>query len=232
MKTILSILAIAFCTAAFAQSAPQLTLNNNIQRFPRGFVTTLPGRPPEIRGTSYLYDDWRLAVIVLTDDKIIEDIPVKVDLYNMFIEIDHNGQSKVLEFDRVKAVDLKTGDGPLEHLVSGKSITFSGTRMSGLFSFVKTGKYNLLLLTQAVKKAPSYNAALDIGSRDYELVKEKYYFVMKDNVAVRVDKSRKKFSEELRKAFGESFEKKLDNVKVGKEPSLVAFVSTLNATTL
>jgi hypothetical protein len=232
MKTLLSLLIIAFCAEVFGQSAPQITPSNNIQRHPRGFVTTLPGPPPEVIGTSYLYDNWNVGTILLTDNKIIEDVAVKLDLQNMLIEIDHNGQSKVLEFGRVKAVDLKLLSGQVEHFISGKTLTFSETRMDGLFSLVKEGTFNLLLLTRVVKKAPAYNAALDLGSKDYEMVKEKYYFIMKNNVAVQVDKSKKKFGQDLQKAFGENFEAELDKVKVGKEPSLAAFVATLNAATM
>jgi hypothetical protein len=230
MKTIVTVLLIIVgCAEAFAQVAPQTMAGTNIQRHPRGFISTFPGPPPGISGTSYLHEHWSSGTILLTDDKIIEDIAVKLDLQNKLIEIDHNGQIKVLEFGRVKAIDLKSINGNVEHLVNGKTLAFSDTPMDGFFSFVKAGKYNLLLLTRVVKMSPNYNAALDMGSKDYQIVKEKQYFIMKDNVAVQVDKSKRKFSGALKKAFGEDFDKKLEKVKVGKEPSLVGFVSSLNS---
>jgi hypothetical protein len=233
MKTIVTaLLTIAVCVRTYGQLAPQIMAGDNIQRHPRGFISTFPGPPPGITGTSYLYEHWSSGTILLTDDKVIEDVAVKIDLQNKLIEIDHNGQIKVLEFGRVKAIDLRAVNGKVEHLVNGKTLAFADIPMDGFFSFVKDGKYNLLLLTRVVKMAPNYNAALDMGSKDYQMIKEKQYFIMKDNVAVPVDKSKKKFSGALKKAFGEDFDKKLEKVKVGKEPSLVSFVSTLNSSSM
>jgi hypothetical protein len=221
------------CIEAAAQFvAPQTMSGANIQRHPYGYVTTFPGPPPGIEGTSYLYDNYNYGTVMLTDDKIIEDIQMKIDLQNKLIEISHNGQVKVLDFARVKAVDLKLLNGRVEHFVNAKTLKFSAAPLDGLYSFVKDGKYNLLLHTRVEKIPPQYNAALDIGSKDFRIVQKKYYFIMKDGLAVPVDKSKKKFHEDLEEAFGGDFDNALDGVKVAKESSLVDLVFTLNSSAL
>lgn len=215
--------------AGFTQPVQQTLPATTIQIHPRGFISTFPGPPPGVRGTTYLYDSWKVGSILLTDDKTIQHIPVKLDVQNRLVEIDYNGQTKLLDYGRVKALDMMHPDGTIEHFVNGKSLSFAAAPIDGLFSFVKEGRYNLLQLTRAVKTKPFYNTALDVGSKDYEIVKEKSYFIMKDNTVVPVDKSKKKFSGALKEAFGEDFDKKLDKVKVGKGPSLIAFVASLNS---
>jgi hypothetical protein len=229
MKTFLTIITFAFCVESLAQSAPQITPNNNIQRYPRGFVTTLPGPPPGVEGTSYLYEQWVIATILLSDDKLIEEIMVKLDIKNDLVEIDHNGQTKVLTFDRVKTLDLLHTNGTKEHFVNGKTLVFSGSPIDGLFSFVVDGKYNLLKLTRAKQVAPNYNVALDAGSKDFRIIQEKHYFIMKDNSIVAIDGGKKKLTDDMKKTFGKSFEEKLGKVKLNKEGSLVSFVSSINA---
>jgi hypothetical protein len=233
MKIIVAtLIAFVIYSDGVSQQAPQITPNNNVQRYPGGFITALPGPPPGVMGTFYLYDSWNVGSVLVMDDKIIENIPIKLDLRNSLIEIDHDGQTKVLSFDRVKELDLKHLNGTIEHFVNGKTLRFVDTPIEGLFSFIQRGKYNLLSLTRVVEVKPSYNVALDSGSKDYEIVHEELLFIMKDNIVVQVDKSKKKFSGALKKAFGEDFDKKLEKVKVGKEPSLVGFVSSLNSSTM
>jgi hypothetical protein len=234
MKPFYAVLPVFFiCINAAAQTvAPQTMAMGNVDVQPLGYVTTFAGPPPRTEGTSYLYDYFTTSSVLLHDNKMIKDVATKIDLQNNLVEMQYNGLIKVLEFDRLKAIDILLPNGQVEHAVTAKSLKFSGTPKGGLFRFVKSGTYNLLVVTQIEKIAPTYNVALNVGSKDYELVKRNYYFIMKDGFAVPVEKAKKKFSSDLKAAFGEDFEKKLEKVKTNKENSLVEFVDSLNASAM
>lgn len=229
MKKLITLLAFALpVLLASAQTAPYISATANLQRQPYGYVTSLPGPPPGVEGSFYLYDAWSPAEIIMLDDKLISDVSVKLDLLNQFVEIDHEGKLKVLPFNRIKYLTLKRVAAPTEYFVSGKALKFVGTPYDGLFKISGNGNFKLLILTRTKQLKPNYNAALDTGSKDYTIVHEETFFIFKDNVAVLVSKNKRKLIEDMNAGFSGEFSGPVNKSKLNKEANLLELIALLN----
>jgi hypothetical protein len=73
-----------------------------------------------------------------------------------------------------------------------------------------------------------YNAALDVGRKDNEVVLKKKYFIVKDKSWIEVDRNNSRFRDEMIRIFGTEIETYIRNTNTKKEENLLELVKELN----
>jgi hypothetical protein len=162
---------------------------------PGGIVQEFGLTEPNTVGNTYLYDDWLMGDIVLSDDKSIKNLPLRYDLYNNGVEIKTIDQIKFIPGIRVKKIDLYLVTGEVVRLMSPLPIIRVNPNVESTFLEVQTiGVWSLYKQTYLAIIKGNYNAALDLGERDNKIIKKSKYIIIKEDKVVLVEMNKKKFS--------------------------------------
>ncbi len=143
-----------------------------------GFDTKKGG----VLGDYYFDKEWQqgLAVIYSTGDKqgldSISEMPMRLDLHNHELEFKTPLGIKSISFEMVKQVEFKDKSGALLSAFTNEKEVIKKRDSKILLQMLSNGKLNLLLEHKVWVKAPTYNAALDMGSRDTEILKVKTWY--------------------------------------------------------
>jgi hypothetical protein len=192
MKNILSILLVLlFQTVAFGQWAipKQMRAENTLDRMSdKGGLSNsdilygVPGDPGGVVGDVYLNNKWNNATILLyQSETMIEGYPVKYDLKSNLIEIKSNAGIKVLDVKKIKNMMWKDSVTTVpQYFVNGGEYKKDGTPFVGLLEVIVDGPLPLLKRTQLFVKQPTYNAALDVGSKDIKIYQKSVIFYAKE----------------------------------------------------
>ncbi len=106
-------------------------------------------------------------------------VPIRLDLLSNEIEIRvATNDIRVAKGPAVTYFDMNTTDGMVSRYVNVYKYQGDATALTGFFEWVVSGKLNLMLHTIAQVKKASYNAALNVGSRDDEIVKKATWYVV------------------------------------------------------
>ncbi|MBL7870738.1 MAG: hypothetical protein JNM78_03930 [Cyclobacteriaceae bacterium] len=198
MKRLVTVLCILFFqTFAFGQWAipANLRAENTLDRLSdKGGLSNsdilygVPGDPGGVVGDVYLNDKWNSATILLyQSETMIEGYPVKYDIKSNLIEIKSNAGIKVLDVRRIKNMVWKDSVTTTpQYFINGSEFKKDGTPFVGLLEVLVDGPMPLLKRTQLFVKQPTYNAALDVGSKDVKLYKKSIIFYAKDGGLVEV----------------------------------------------
>lgn len=214
MKTFILLLAtLSLSSAAFAQ--PSATVPKNIRAastldnlFDINGLSTfdnlygIPLEPGRVLGDAYLTDDWKRTTFLLYDiDKMIEGYSARYEIELDQFEIKTTAGIKVLSGKRVKSFVLLDSLTKMPHyFVNGRDFKNAGnTPLSGFFEVLAEGELTLLSQTEVAVKKPTYNQALDMGTRDTRLVKRTKFYYIDAEVVSELPSSRKK----LLPVFGE-----------------------------
>jgi len=131
----------------------------------------IPMAPGGVVGDNYLDKKWNAANILLyQSETMIEGYPVKYDVKNDLLEIKSSWGIKVLEGRKIKNlvwVDSLTAQP--HYFVNGAEYKYEGAKSLGLIEVIVDGKLPLLKRSELYTKKPTYNAALDVGSKDTKL---------------------------------------------------------------
>lgn len=182
----------------------------DIQTLPGGFVTQLPPAQAETKGDVYLITDWALADITLTNsESVLSGYFVRVDLSTNNIELKVEDQIKVLVGNKVQSFILN--DVLLGHAkyINVQEYSLNGIKMNGFFRVIEDKEWKLLEKTTLKLVKANYVASLDAGVREDRLIKEKTYFLAKENKLYEVRSSAKKFASQ----FGEKSDDLMKYIK-------------------
>ena len=167
-----------------------------------GFVSELPPAPPGTTGTTYYEDEWLMADLFLKGETKLEGVKVKLDLSSQNFEIWHEGNIKLLPGDKVLSFQWMTSQGIQEAFVRGNYFTAEGFKISGFLKLLSdTAPFKLVEFYSTEIVAANYNVALDVGTKDNQIVKKTRMFVAKENLLLEVKGSRKKFINDFKQTF-------------------------------
>ncbi len=142
-----------------------------------------------ITGSSYIYDDWQLADIkIIKDSGVIQNVYVKIDVLYNVIEIKDVAEIKILPAHLTSLLKLKEKN---EVFITRNAL--GDYILNGFSKVVYNKKTSLLCNYSAKVKEAKYNEALDVGSRDDELMIVKNYYLFINNELKLVNKNKKKF---------------------------------------
>ncbi len=133
----------------------------------------------KILGSNYISDEWQLSDILTTIDSIpINNVLIKIDVFNNVIEIKDADIIKILPANQTKYFKLKDKN---EYFITTNVL--GDFILNGFSKVIFNGKITLLTNYSAKVKEAKYNEALAVGNRDDELIIVKsYYFFMNNNL--------------------------------------------------
>lgn len=191
----------------------------------------VPLPPGSVIGDNYLDKKWNKANILLYQtETIIEGYPVKYDVKSDLIEIKTNVGIKVLDVKKVKnLVWVDSISSAPHYFVNAGEFKKEGVPSKGLLEVLVDGTLPLVKKTEFFVKKPTYNAALDVGTRDTKIYpKETTYFVKEgEMIKVKGKKDIAAAAPERAKEV-EAFIK-VNKLNVNKEADLIKVFEFLNA---
>lgn len=186
MKTFLSLLIVAIIySSAYGQLDPGI--ESGIFRLEKGTFDShqlMIGRklpPPEVEGTYYLSENWQEGSFVMKDGRKSARYPLRYDVENALLEIDWNGQIKVVGEEPLTLFMWKNSEtDKTQTFINGQRFTYAGAALSGFLELIYSGSDTLLLKTEAYIKEPTYVEGLDMGKRSAEIHKREIFYVCRD----------------------------------------------------
>jgi hypothetical protein len=214
----------------FRMQAQYNTSSANSIRFQNksyGFVTTLAPPPPTTEGKIYLYDEPLVGDIYFRDSTALTGLTVMLNIKDKLVEIQHGGAIKVLPFDQVLLLrfDKKAGRRDLYNsAIFGKHVP-----IVCLVDVLAEGRATLVQSYETEVVRASYNAALDVGSRNERVVEKKNYYLITKNEFVPVTGNGREFKKRILQIFGVGAKDMVEAVNMKKEDDLIQLIQSLNA---
>ncbi len=148
----------------------------------------------KFKGDFYIFEEFEMVSIVpyKNDIKGLEKVSANINVQENTIEIDFNGQIKVLDAFEVKSlVRLNNAENYVSHMgIINRSL-------KGFSKVVYSGKSTIYCHYKTIIMEPNFNAALNVGEKDYRILKELSYYVQLDNKLHEIPKSKKEFTKLL-----------------------------------
>lgn len=185
----LFVLLTVFCL----QAKSQITSDEVIQDLgidqSRNYFQMMSIKPsdPKVVGDRMLFGEWTKCDITLKNGKTLKNVSANYDILMDILYAQVSTGIASLDPDIV--LELKETNGLFEY-VRPKLSTDGFSRI-----VCKNGPFEILEFVEIIEKKPDYNVALDVGSRDYKLIK-KFSICLRaegEMVEVTKNKSRKKF---------------------------------------
>jgi hypothetical protein len=235
---LLVIFTFLFQSEVFAQWAipTQMRAENTLDRLSdKGGLSNsdilygIPVPPGNVVGDYYFDKKWNNATILLyQSETMIEGYPVKYDLHNHLIEIKSSLGIKVLDVRKIKNMVWIDSLSRIPHyFVNGAEYKVEGVQGNGLLEVLVDGKTPLLKRDQLYIKAPTYNVALDAGSRDTKIFHQFSYFYAKEAELYKIKGKKEITAATDSPAVIEEYIKN-EKIKVNKESGLIKVFEYIN----
>jgi len=198
MKTlVLGLMIICFSGKSFGQWAipTNMRAENTLDRLSdKGGLSRsdmlygIPMAPGNVVGDNYLNKNWNAATILLyQSETMIEGFPVKYDIKNDLIEIKTKSGVKILGCDKIRnLVWIDSVNAQPHYFVNASEFKKDGVEFRGLLEVLVDGKLPLLKKTEIYIKQPTYNAAMDAGSKDTKIFQRETIFSAKDKNLIKI----------------------------------------------
>ena len=146
-----------------------------------------------LSGTPYLNEKWQKAdIILLHDDLLIKDIPVKINVRSSWLEVNLKGKIYLLDADDIYSFFLK---GNNDAFITTNALDKNGP--SGFYKVIYNDKSSLLCFYSASIKQANYVPAFDAGEQDDKIVIEKTYYAFINGQLIELEKKSKKFTRQF-----------------------------------
>lgn len=138
-------------------------------------LPTIPAPAAKVQGDVYLYPEFRITTFQLYEnDKVVEGFASRFDLKNNEFDIRTPQGLRVLPGNKVRSmvwVDSLTRQP--QYMMNAKNFTSAaGVPHAGFFEILIDGPMLLMRKTEVVVKEPDFHPALNVGSRDYRIIKK------------------------------------------------------------
>ncbi len=171
-----------------------------------GFVTEIKKNNTEVRGNTYLAEEWKSATLSLIDGTVITDKLMRYDILMNQFEIKIEGQLKGIQgFNVTSFVIYNEFTQGVDQYINAKQYSLEGAKLIGFFKVTNIDKWSFLTKTDVELKKANYNAILDVGEEDPEYVKSSKFFISNGQSLIPVVSNNKK-------KFADSFGDKSDQV--------------------
>lgn len=159
-------------------------------------VYGIPLPPGKVIGDTYLSTSWKKSVILLyKENKLLEGYQVRYDVQADELEVKTSKGIKVLKGRAIKSfmwIDSLRTDP--YYFVNAADYKTDGAPLAGFFEVLVDGPTPLFKKTRLAMKKANYNVALNVGSRDDQILKVHEYFVARSGKVTEIPSSRKKIA--------------------------------------
>ena len=160
----------------------------------RDVVQTYDNYVPKTQGSIYFYEEWSDATAVMGGQA--SDYRARYDIINQTLEINKNGTVYDIPAGLIESFTLNVEEDIRTKEVRFVNITkISDLRVKGVAFMVVATDTEDLKVYKSIRgevMKPSYNIALDTGSKDTKIVKITEYFVESQGKIVQLPKTKKK----------------------------------------
>jgi hypothetical protein len=170
-----------------------------------GSTSEIIGIGGSIIGTQLLDSIFRQATIKLfkpiglpgSESDSIKAIPIRYDFYNNYFEVMVKGTYDIRGMDGrlVRNFTIYNRPEKTNKVFINVSQYKSEEALTGFMELITKGKVSLLEQTKLSVVKPTFNAALNSGSKDTKIYKTPIYFYLKEDTLFRLPNSRKKIIE-------------------------------------
>ena len=138
----------------------------------------------EVIGDSYFDSHWSKSSILLNDGRLIEGKLIRYDIRLNEFEIRLSDVVKVIDGNLVKnVVWIDSIDMSTRYFVSTREFNWDGPNLNGFVELLAEGSIPLMKRIVIEILKPDYNIALNVGSKDFRVIKKvKYYYGMDSNL--------------------------------------------------
>ena len=216
----------SLCLSLYGQSEMTQSLRDNLNY---GSFNPGPNRAPiygvgqsqgKIVGDVYLDSTFNTAEIFFYSEVVrrydpsasdsIGGYKVRVDVVNYDVEFQLNEGAKALDESAIRKIRWQSKDRKVT-LVNTRQYAGTG-EMKGFFELLSEGKLTVLRYTRLKVVQPTYNVALDVGTKDAKLFKKTEYYYIKNTQTLELTKFKptKKSLLELMKSKKTKMERYMD----------------------
>jgi hypothetical protein len=196
-----------------------------------GFISQLPPAPPRTLGSSYYADDWYTTDLFLKGETKLEGVKVKLDLISHNLEILHEGAVKVLPGNLVLSFQWITSTGNQEAFVRANYVTTEGLKLVGFLRLITdTEPFKLVEYHSTETLSANYNAALDVGSKDHQILRKTRSIIVKENLLLELKGGKKKCVSDFKEIFQTDVSEiiKEFNIDIRDEEGVILLLKQLN----
>lgn len=138
----------------------------------------------KIVGDTYYNEHWTKSIIRLYDDKFIKGYLTRYDIKQNEIEFVFQQGIKVISGNKVKSIEwIDSLSKETSRLFNTKDFTLEGSSFKGFAELIIDGKIPLFKKVILDEIPPTFNSALNVGTKDLTIVKKvKYFFAVYNRV--------------------------------------------------
>jgi hypothetical protein len=161
-------------------------------------IVGIPVPAGRVVGDTYADSKWNMGSVMITNkNSMVEGYLMKYDVKGQVVEIKTPNGVRLLDVRNVgNMVWLDSITHQPHYFVNAANYTEDNTPLVGLLEVLVDGNRSLFKKTVIQTKQPTYNIALDAGSRDTEIFKKAAYYYNSGSALVLI-KNKKKFLEGL-----------------------------------
>jgi hypothetical protein len=197
-----------------------------------GLIKELHSKGGEVKGSSYLNEDWITSIVYLKPghfsiDKF-EGIRIKANLQSNGIEIETEAGIKLIEssiFDKFEWTNPQTNEK--EEYVNCNKFSVGGTRLDG-FCRISGDKIRLVSRNYVEIIKSNYNVAMDVGSKEDEIIKKSKCYLLTDDVLIECKNKQTLYSTMADKAAEIKTFIQVNKIRLSDEADLRSVVTYYN----
>ncbi|GAB3644042.1 hypothetical protein [Spirosoma arcticum] len=162
-----------------------------------GVLFGLKGPAGKVIGNVYVDTVWQAGNVKFygklnaTTDSLA-GVPVRLDLMANEVDVRTGAQDiRVAKASTVRYVDMNNRVGTSSRYINVREYRGDADALSGLFEQVATGKLDLLQHPSVYVRRANYNMALNVGTKDDEIVKKTDWYVAKNRQATKFSPTKK-----------------------------------------
>jgi hypothetical protein len=160
---------------------------------------TIKGPAGKLLGDPYLDTTWqagnvkfynRLGVSLTTDS--LAGVPVRLDLAANEVEVRAGAKDiKAVKASAVRYVDMNNSFGTVSRFINVREYQGEAEPLNGFFEQLVSGKLNLLLYPSVYIRRANFNVAINVGTKDDELIKKMDWYVGRGKQATKFSPGKK-----------------------------------------
>jgi hypothetical protein len=184
------------------------------------------GDMPQVIGNPYLDQRWSISSISLYErEREVDGNWTRFNIVNYEFEIKTESGIRILPASRVKNIVLidSVSLKPKAYVNFKEMPDPSNKLEKGFYEILVDGNLKLFKQIDIEVAQPTYNAALNVGSKDYKIIRKEKFFYFDKEINVVKRKNLESLGD-----FSKTFMKKED-IDVQKEEDLVKLFTYLNA---
>lgn len=186
-------------TAAFSQGQTDMMAQSTRDRINfsnlsvpnTGTMWGIKGESGQLIGNPYLDTTWQAGVVkfygkvgVVSAADSLAGVPVRLDLVSHEVEIRAGASDiRAAQAPQVRYVVMNNNAGGTSLFVNAREFRGEADALTGFLEVVAPGSLTLLEYPYIHVKRANYNAALNVGTKDDELVKAKSWYVVQNKKA-------------------------------------------------